>query len=123
MLKFVSNTKFLWKPVLWQKNVKRSKFKFAYSFYNFVTNWISITNLVFKTNSNNIAHQKNQRFNHFVKRKGTIKVTKPILKVSKSRKQISKFSFEPKNERKYFCISALASRKRSNQKNKGMILF
>ena len=32
------------------------------------------------------------------------------LKVSKSRKQILKFSFEPKNERKYFCISALASK-------------
>ena len=29
------------------------------------------------------------------------------LKVSKSQKQILKFSFEPKNERKYFCISAL----------------
>ena len=32
------------------------------------------------------------------------------LKVSKSRKQILKFSFEPKNERKYFCISAIASK-------------
>ena len=31
-------------------------------------------------------------------------------KVSKSRKQILKFSFEPKNEQKYFCISALASK-------------
>ena len=30
------------------------------------------------------------------------------LKVSKSRKQILKFSFEPKIERKYFFISALA---------------
>ena len=30
------------------------------------------------------------------------------LKVSWSRKQILKFSFEPKIERKYFCISALA---------------
>ena len=29
------------------------------------------------------------------------------LKVSKSRKQILKFSLEPKNEPKYFCISAL----------------
>ena len=34
----------------------------------------------------------------------------PQLKVSKSRKQILKFSFEPKNEQKYFCISALASK-------------
>ena len=32
------------------------------------------------------------------------------LKVSKSRKQILKFSFEPKSERKHFCISALASK-------------
>ena len=32
------------------------------------------------------------------------------LKVSKSQKQISKFSFEPKNERFFFCISALASK-------------
>ena len=33
------------------------------------------------------------------------------LKVSKYRKQILKFSFKPKNERKYFCITALASKK------------
>ena len=32
------------------------------------------------------------------------------LKVSKSQKQILKFSFEPKNEQKYFCISAVASK-------------
>ena len=31
-----------------------------------------------------------------------------MLKVSKSRKQILKFSFEPKKRTKYFCISALA---------------
>ena len=31
-----------------------------------------------------------------------------FLKVSKSQKQILKFSFEPKSEQKYFCISALA---------------
>ena len=31
------------------------------------------------------------------------------LKVSKSQKQILKFSFELKNEQKYFCTSALAS--------------
>ena len=30
-----------------------------------------------------------------------------LVKVSKSRKQILKFLFEPKDERKYFCISAL----------------
>ena len=40
-----------------------------------------------------------------------------VLKVSKSRKQILKFSFAPKNERKYFFISALAYKKRSNQKS------
>ena len=32
------------------------------------------------------------------------------LKISKSQKQISKFSFEPKNKRILFCISALASK-------------
>ena len=48
-------------------------------------------------------------------------VGKYDLKVSKSQKQILKFSFEPKNERKYFCISALASKKRSNQNNKGIL--
>ena len=31
-------------------------------------------------------------------------------KVSKSQKQILKFSFEPKTEQKYFCIFALASK-------------
>ena len=39
------------------------------------------------------------------------------LKASISRKQISRFSFEPKDERKYFCISDLAYKKRSNQKS------
>ena len=38
------------------------------------------------------------------------------IKVSKFRKQIFLFSFEPKNERNYFLISALASKKSSNQK-------
>ena len=33
-----------------------------------------------------------------------------MLKVSQSRKQILKFLFEPKKERKYFFISALASK-------------
>ena len=32
------------------------------------------------------------------------------LKVGKSRKQILKFLFGPKNERKYLCTSALASK-------------
>ena len=38
----------------------------------------------------------------------TFPACQKILKVSKSRKQILKFSFEPKIERKYFCISVLA---------------
>ena len=37
------------------------------------------------------------------------------------RKQISLFSFDPKTEQKYFLISALASKKRSDQKNKGTL--
>ena len=36
-------------------------------------------------------------------------------------KGLFKFSFAPKNEQIYFCISALASKKRSNQKNTGTI--
>ena len=40
-----------------------------------------------------------------------------FVKVSKSPKQILKFLFEPKKERKYFCISNLSSLKRSNQKS------
>ena len=40
-----------------------------------------------------------------------------LKKVGKSRKQILKFSFEPKNEQKHFCISALAYKKWSNQKS------
>ena len=39
------------------------------------------------------------------------------IKVSKSLKQILKYSFEPKNEQKYFYISALADKMRSNQKS------
>ena len=39
------------------------------------------------------------------------------LKVSKSRKQVIKFSSAPKKEQKYFCIPALDYNKRSNQKS------
>ena len=39
------------------------------------------------------------------------------------KKNFLKFSFAPKNERKYFCISALDSKKKSNQKNKGIVHF
>ena len=39
------------------------------------------------------------------------------LKVSKFQKQIFLFSFEPKTQRNYFLISALASKKSSNQKS------
>ena len=45
-----------------------------------------------------------------------------FLKVSKFQKQIFLFSFEPKSERNCFLISALASKKGSNQKNKGTLL-
>ena len=40
-----------------------------------------------------------------------------LLKVSWFRKQIFLFSFEPKTQRYYFLIYALASKKSSNQKN------
>ena len=40
----------------------------------------------------------------------TIRKLTAYLKVSKSRKQILKVSFEPKNKQKYFRISALASK-------------
>ena len=44
---------------------------------------------------------------------GTAEMIK--LKVSKSQMQILKFSFEPKNEQKYFCIFALASKIRKDK--------
>ena len=44
----------------------------------------------------------------------------PPLKVSKFQKQILLFSFEPKNERNYFLISALVSKSGSYQKNEGI---
>ena len=53
--------------------------------------------------------------------RGSIKEFWDFKKYSKSRKQILKFSLEPKNEQKYFCISDLASKKRSNPKNKGTL--
>ena len=45
------------------------------------------------------------------------------IKVSSFRKQIILFSFEPKNERNCFLISALASKDGSNQKNRGTLLY
>ena len=39
----------------------------------------------------------------------SIKSLKQTLKVSQSQKQISNFSFEPKNQQNFFWISALAS--------------
>ena len=47
----------------------------------------------------------------------------PILKVGKFQKQIFLFSFEPKNKRNYFLISALASKNGSNQKSEGTLLY
>ena len=35
----------------------------------------------------------------------------------------AKFSFAPKTEQKYFCISALALYNGSNEKNKGKLLY
>ena len=46
-----------------------------------------------------------------------------VLKVSKFRKQIFLFPFEPKNERNYFLISALASKNGSNQKSEGALFY
>ena len=46
-----------------------------------------------------------------------------FLKVSLFRKQIFLFSFEPKTERNYSLISALASKKRSDQKNKHTLYY
>ena len=45
------------------------------------------------------------------------------LKVSKLQKQLFLFSFEPKNERNYFLISALTSKNESNQKNEGSLSY
>ena len=45
-----------------------------------------------------------------------------LIKVNYFRKDFLESFFAPKNERKYFCISALASKKRPNQKNKGRAL-
>ena len=50
-------------------------------------------------------------------------LTFQLLKVIKFWKQIFLFSFEPKNERHYFLISALASKNGSNQKNGGTLLY
>ena len=47
----------------------------------------------------------------------------PFLKVSKFQKQIFMLSFEPKTERNYFLIFALASKNGSSQKNKGTLLY
>ena len=67
----------------------------------------------------NFLQVKKKRFQTDYMRHATI--IAQLVKVSKFRKQILKFSFAPKNERKYFCISALASKKRSNQKDKGTL--
>ena len=48
-------------------------------------------------------------------------LTEAHLKVSKFRKQIFLFSFEPKNKRSHFLISDLASKNGYNQKNQGTL--
>ena len=45
------------------------------------------------------------------------------LKVSKSQNKFMKSSFLPKYEQNILRISALASKERSNQKNKGTLLY
>ena len=44
------------------------------------------------------------------------------LKVSKFQKQIFLFSFEPKTQRNYLLISALASKKKLDQKKKALYI-
>ena len=51
---------------------------------------------------------------------GSLKRTIVVLKVSKFRKQIFLFSFEPKNERNNFLIPAQASKNGSNQTMKAL---
>ena len=46
-----------------------------------------------------------------------------LLKVGQSRKQISKFSFEPKTHRKHFWISALASKMGQMKKQRPTIML
>ena len=58
----------------------------------------------------NIFAGKVPKFWEVQKYDENLKLFLTLLKVSQSRKQIFHFSFEPKNERKYFCISALASK-------------
>ena len=50
-----------------------------------------------------------------------IRILNNYLQIQKLALDIFSLSFEPKIERKYFCISALVSKKRSNQKNKGTL--
>ena len=49
--------------------------------------------------------------------------TLEVLKVCKFQKQILLFSFEPKNKRNYFLISALASKTGQIKKNEGTLLY
>ena len=49
-----------------------------------------------------------------------IQIITSALKVSKFQKQIFLFSFEPKDERNYFLISALASKNGLNKKMKAL---
>ena len=51
----------------------------------------------------------------------SIKSLKQTLKVSQSQKQISNFSFEPKNQQNFFLISAYKNG--SNKKSEGTLLY
>ena len=68
--------------------------------------------------TNRFSHQQNKESKTIRKcfTRSVFSTFVPCLKVSKSRKQ--NFKFAPKtNEQSFFCISALAYKKRSNQKN------
>ena len=94
------------------KAIKRNLFIFSISFYiTVLTTWFTLWRNYFwgfvqDSNLIWILHFLVSFTNH----KGDKNLACFKIKVSKSRKQISKFSFETKKERKYFCIHALASK-------------
>ena len=76
---------------------------------------VSLNTILFQISAHNVHNfQALQPFHIF---------SNVSLKVSKFQKQIFLFSFEPKNERNYFLISALASKKGLNQRNEGSLLY
>ena len=69
----------------------------AYEFFHIIFEWVSwkLHNLGYINDEDEMIVPQSEH----------------CVKVSKSRKQILKFSFEPKRKRKSFCISDLASKK------------